>query len=335
MNSKSAVLGMMSAALALAATPAQAETLSVSAYLPADTDAGLPIEAIAVDDIGGAKGAQLGFELKKALERVRVTGEQWFEIVPLGAAPVDVVIQGSASIQSAVIDLEPKRERKCVEKNDDKKCIRYRTNVYECSRTEVSFYPDIEIVGREGELIYTARNEISRSKEVCADVGSRPSISGMSDALVSNFAWRVRNALAPRFLERDYRILERRKGLAKDDRKAFKQAVKLTKTDENAACDAFKALEANNPQHVSVLFNVAMCHERDGAYEESLATLERALAVEPKKVVALESVDRVDGWLRGIDQLNARAEIMHSRYPELADASEGASAAPADSSTDE
>lgn len=314
----SAITAFATGLAAITSASAQAETLTVGGHLPATTDVGLDVETIAVDDLSGGMGARLSYELKNALERTRVEDQNWFEIVPLGAEPVDAIIQGSAGIQSSVLQLEPKRERECVEKDKDKKCVRYRTNVYECTRTEVSFFPDIEIVGREGEILYTARNELNRNEDVCADTGSPPSVSAMSDALVSNFAWRVRNALAPRFLSREYRVLERRKGLEKADRKAFKEALRLTKTDENAACEAFQALEAANPQHVSVLFNVAMCQERDGNYETSLATLERALAVEPKKLMALESVDRVQSWIRGEDQLIARAEIMGARYPDFA-----------------
>ncbi len=314
--------GALCAGLALAATSVHAETLTVGAHLPASTDAGLEIETISVDTLSGSKGAQLAFELKDALQKARAQNETWFEVVAIGATSVDAVIQGSAGIESSVIELEPKGERKCAKKDEDKKCIRYKTTYYDCSRTEVSFYPDIEIIGRDGAILYAARDEISRSKEVCADTGSPPSISEMSESLVSGFAWRVRTALAPRFLEREYRILERRKGLEKADRKAFKQAVKLTKSDQDAACDAFKSLEASNPQHVSVLFNVAICHERNGEFALSLETLQRALAVEPQKLMALESVDRVDGWMRAEDQLAARVEILNRRYADVDGAGE-------------
>ncbi|MEL7190575.1 MAG: hypothetical protein AAGK17_13560 [Pseudomonadota bacterium] len=294
--------------------PAQAETLRLGAHLPAGTDAALDVEAIAVDDLGGSKGSQLAFELKEVLQKARVHDEPWFDVIAIGAGPVDAVIQGGANVDASVIELEPKRERKCDEKDDDGKCIRYRTDVYECTRTEVTFYPDIEVVGQKGRLLYASRDAISREKEICADFGPPPSIREMTDGLVGSFAWRVRNALAPRYYERDYRILERRKGLEKADRKAFKAAVKLTKSDEDAACEAFKALEVNNPTQVSVLFNSAMCHERAGDFDASLAVLERALAVEPKKLMALESVDRVEGWIKAEEQLAKRADILTQRY---------------------
>ncbi len=303
--------------LAVAATPASAETLTVGAHLPATTDAGLEIETISVDTLSGSKGAQLAYELKDALQKARAQNEPWFEVITIGATPVDAIIQGSAGIQSSVIELEPKGERKCAEKDNDNKCVRYKTTYYDCSRTEVSFYPDIEIIAQDGAILYAARDEMTRSKEACTDSNSQASIPEMSDGLVSGFAWRVRSALAPRFYESQYRILERRKGLEKADRKAFKNAVKLTKSDEDAACDAFKALEASNPQQVSVLFNVAMCHERNGEFALSLETLQRALAIEPQKLMALESVDRVEGWMRAADQLAARAEILNRRYADV------------------
>ncbi|KWV92698.1 tetratricopeptide repeat protein [Erythrobacter sp. YT30] len=308
--------------VALAATlyagTAHAETLRVGAHLPATTDAGLNIETIAVDELRGAKGSQLAFELKETLGQTRVEGEPWFEIVPMNTSAVNAVIQGSASFQGSVVELQPKEVRECEEKNDDDQCVRYRTDIYECTRTEVSLYPDIEVIGEDGYVIHAVRDELRRAIDSCADAGASPSVNAMGDELIGNFVWQVRTALAPRYLQRDYRILERRKGLRKEDRKAFKAAVKLTKTDENDACDAFKELEANNPAQVSVLFNIAMCQEREGDYSASLATLDRALAVEPKKLMALESVDRVRAWMKAERQLREREANMLARYSEPA-----------------
>nr|WP_298926996.1 tetratricopeptide repeat protein [uncultured Erythrobacter sp.] len=295
---------------------AHAETISVAGHLPASSDAGLELEVIAIDPLDGNQGGKLGFELKKTLERARVDDDRWFDIAPGRSTPVDAVIQGSADSQSSITQLDDKEVRSCEKKNEDKKCIRYKTTYYDCNRFEVSLYPDIELVGRDGAVLYYERDELTRSEDHCDDSGSRPSRSEMTNGLVRSFAGRVRRALAPRNYSQDYRILERRKGLEKADRNAFKKAVKLTKTNEDAACDAFKAIEINAPTQPSVLFNVALCHERYGEYDLAREAYQRALDASPDKPMTLEAFDRVDNWERGRNQVAMRAEIMAARYAE-------------------
>ncbi|MCK0128663.1 tetratricopeptide repeat protein [Erythrobacter sp. F6033] len=317
-------IGSGAAALAAMMTTglAQAETISVEGYLPASSDAGIELEVIAVDPLDGNQGGKLGFELKKVLERAGVDNNRWFDVAPGRNTPVDAVIQGSADSQSSITQLEDKEVRSCEKKNEDKKCILYKTTYYDCNRFEVSLYPDIELVGRDGEVLYYERDELSRTEDHCDDSGSRPSRSEMTNGLVRSFANRVRRALAPRTYRQDYRILERRKGLEKADRNAFKAAVKLTKSNEDAACEAFKAIELHAPDHASVLFNVALCYERFGDYDMARETYQRALNASPDKPMTLEAFDRVDSWERGRNQVAMRAEIIAARYAEPADAAE-------------
>lgn len=309
--SVAAVLGA-----AIAGTIAHAETISVEGYLPAATDAGLRLEVIAVDPIDGNQGAKLGFELKQALERAHVDGEAWFDVAPGSNTPVDAIIQGAADSQSSITQLDDKEVRSCKKKDDDGDCVRYETIIYECNRFEVSLYPDIELVSREGEVLYYERDELSRVVDHCDDAGAGPSRSEMANGLIRSFADRVRRALAPRNYSQDYRILERRKGLGKGERNAFKRAVRLTKSDEDAACEAFRALEVTAPQQASVLYNVALCHERFGDYAMARQTYQRALDVSPDKPMTLEAFDRVDNWEQGRNQVFMRAEIMVARFSE-------------------
>lgn len=313
-----ATTGAVAVSVSLLASAAQAETIAVEGYFPATSDAGIELEVIGIDPLDGGQGSKLGFALKRALEQVRVDGETWFDIPASRNAAVDAVIQGAADDQSSITEIEDKEVRSCVRKDEDKKCIRYKTTFYACSRYTVSLYPDIELVSREGEVLYSARDEMTRSRDHCTDESSRPSQRAMLDDLVDSFAGRVRRALAPRFHRADYRILERRKGLEKADRKAFKDAIKMTKSNEDAACEAFNALEPANPAQASVLYNIALCHERFGEYEAARATYERALAAEPDKPMTLEAFSRVDGWMRGREQLAMRAEIMAARYADAA-----------------
>ena len=300
--------------LVAAATPAIAETINSGGYYPANSDAGLGLETIVVESIDGDEGAQATFELKRALDGLQIDGEQWFEVVPVDFEAADAFIRGSAETSSSVTDLEDKKVTTCVEKDDDGKCLRNKVSFYSCSRYSVTFYPDIEILRPDGSVLYSMRDEDRSSADYCNDEDSRPSLQRMGDRLVENFASQVRHSLAPRFRRSDYRVLERRKGLEKADRKLFKQALKLTKSDEDAACEVFKGLEANNPQQVSVLFNIGLCHEAAGDYALAEEFYQRALDVEPNKWETAEAMKRIDQQNAAEEQFAARAEILQARY---------------------
>ncbi|TRD10423.1 hypothetical protein FGU71_00070 [Erythrobacter insulae] len=305
---KTAGLAMAGAMITGAAV--HAETLKIEGHLPAASDAGVEHQIIAIDDLNGAQGAKLGFELKTALERIRVDGDLWFDVAAFGSPGVEAVIQGSGDLQSSVTDVDPKQVRTCETKDAEENCIKYKTTAYDCSRYEMSFFPDIELVARSGEVLYSARDTLKSSTLYCTDEAERPSHGAMANVLIQQFSDRVRDELAPRYLRADYRVLERRKGLSEPDRDAFKQALRLTKSNEDAACDAFRALDEKYPRQASVVFNVALCFERAGEYGMARETYQRALNAEPNKPMTLEAMARVDNWERGEDQLNRRAAFL-------------------------
>ena len=313
------------------AAPAMAEPIASGGYYPANSDAGLGLETITVDPIDGPEGAKVAYELKQALDGLTIDGEQWFEIVPSDFAAVDAVIRGSADSSSSITELDDKKVTRCVEKDDDGKCVRNKVSYYSCSRYSVTFYPDIEILRPDGSVLHSVRDEARRSTDYCSDEDSRPSVQRMGDRLIENFASTMRHTLAPRFRSSDYRLLERRKGLEKADRKQFKQGLKLTKTDEKAACEVFKGMVESNPQQVSVLFNVGLCHEAAGDYTLAEVFYRRAWDVEPDKWMTDDALKRIAKQQQAEEQFAQRAEILAARYAEaeaeepasdLADASE-------------
>lgn len=322
MNSRKCLSVALAASIALTGTHAAAEVIAADGFSPATSDAGLGVETISVEPFDGSDGSKVAFELKEALDGLRLDDEQWFEIVPSTAEFVDATFSGSADSNSSVTEQDDKRVTTCAEKDDDGDCIRNKVSYYSCSTYEVSLRYDVELVGSEGQVLYSVRDEDSSSRDYCTDEDSRPSIQRMRDRLAASFATRTRWALAPRYFRSDYRLLERRKGLEKADRKLFKQGLKLTKSDASAACEVFKGLEANNPQQVSVLFNIGLCHEsrRDFALAETYYA--RAESIEPGKWMTNDSLERVAKRIEAESQFARRSEILTSRYAEAEAVSE-------------
>ncbi|MEM7666710.1 MAG: hypothetical protein AAF250_12705 [Pseudomonadota bacterium] len=301
----------------MAAVGASAETIQAEGHFPANSDIGLGLELIAVDTIEGPVGAKVAFELKDALDGLRIGDEQWFEITRGDLETADAMFVGTADTSSSVTELDDKEVVSCAEKDSDDNCIRETTSYFSCRRYEASFFPDIELISANGDVIYSIRKEETASTDYCSDEETRPSVSDMSDDLMSSFAYRIRYMLAPRAVRSDYRLLEKRKGLEKPDRKLFKQGLKLTKTDEDAACDVFKGLEATNPQQSSVLFNVGLCHERAGDIALADELYRRASDADPGKWMIDEALERIGKKLEAEAQFAQRAEILQARYAQL------------------
>ena len=164
--------------------------------------------------------------------------------------------------------------------------------------------PDVRIATRDGRRLYAKSDFLSTAQTYCADSYSQPSADEMLDGLVQQFARNVRLDLAPEYRNEGIRVLESRSGIAKADRKAFREAIKLTKNDPYGACLGFKALEAGNPDDVSVLFNIGLCHEGEDDLDTAETFYRRVLAVEPGKDYAEAGLRRIASRRRADTQMD-------------------------------
>ena len=124
--------------------------------------------------------------------------------------------------------------------------------------------------------------------------------------LVDRYADSVRSDLAPVQRSNDVRVMESRDGLAGEDSRAFRQAVRQVEDDAGAACDAWAALEARHPQHLSVLFNIGLCLESSGRLDDAYAYYGRALAVDDDAGYPSDGARRIERRKRAEAQLASR-----------------------------
>lgn len=94
-------------------------------------------------------------------------------------------------------------------------------------------------------------------------------------------------------------------GFVRADRNPFRDAVKLTDDDPDAACRAFAALEATNPEHLSVLFNIGLCWEASKQYERAAEYYRKALSVDADHDYPQRGMSRVRSFLRGAAYVDA------------------------------
>ncbi|MEO9463277.1 MAG: hypothetical protein ABJ242_11140 [Marinomonas sp.] len=295
---------------ALMAIPASAEVLPTSGVYPARSDVTTKIDTIAIEALDGSQGAAQRFILRDRLERVQIEGQPWLRIVPRETDGTQTTITGSVGHDSLREELDDKEVEDCVKKNAEKECIKYRTTFVPCNRLTVRLYPDLSMLDREGRELLGFSARMVQSEDYCEDDDDVPSKSEMLDALHNDLASDIRREIAPVHIFRDIRILERRKGLVKEDRSAFKDAVRMTKNDALAACMVFEGLEARNPNQASVLFNIGLCKEGSGELDAAAEYYTRTQAVAGEKSYINEAFDRVELFRRGERQLELREQAF-------------------------
>jgi len=312
-------------ALAIAQSGARAETLRVSGVTAPRANIAGDMELIVMERLRGDLGSDAEFALRDALARVSIAGEPWFEILtpealnnavveiesedgstydqPLAA---DATFRGSVRSEVLERDIEPRFETECVERAADNSCTKESEVRIECAELTVRIRPRLALINGTGQQIYTYGRANLRQERYCADDIDVPSVLDMSDGLIDQMASDMRRDLAPFEYTRWVRVMERRRGLKGDDRDAFRDAVRLTKQNARAACDAFRALEASNPQHLSVLFNIGLCHESSQEIDLATDYYQRALAIDPDHDYPRRGLSRVRRYQSGLAFLAER-----------------------------
>lgn len=318
-------LAIGAGAAGFACTAAQAETLPVEGIYAAGADAPSRARSIAIADFSGRGGERLAFAIDSALRAAVIEGRPWFALTftaPAfgdsytfdgGADPgtptrggADAVMRGIAEVQWRDVDSGTKEVEECAAKDDRGKCLEKKKVTYTCRAREVTMRPEVRLVAREGELLYAKGDTLTVSRRFCKDERGSPSVDSMVEELAGQFALALRHDLAPEYRAEDIRLLESRSGIAKADHAAFRDALRLTKTDIAAACDAFAALEAGNPQDITVLFDIGLCHESAGDLAAAAEHYEAVLALRRGKVEAEEGLARIESRLRAERQLALR-----------------------------
>lgn len=318
-------IGLFAAAVLVGAGAAHAETLPVEGIYAAATDAPSRARSIALADFPGRAGERLAFAIDSALRGAIIEGRPYYALTftaPAfgdsytydGAADsrsgsragADAVMRGMAQVNWRDVDAGTKQGEEC-EKYSGSICIAKKKVNYVCSAREVSYRPEVRLVSREGDMLYAKADTLTTSRRYCEDDKTPPSVDAMVEELAGRFALAVRRDIAPQYLREDIRLLESRDGIAKSDHAAFREGLRLTKSDIRAACDAFAALEAGNPQDITILFNIGLCHESAGELDAAAERYNAVLGLRRGKLEAADGLARIASRRRAEDQLAAHA----------------------------
>ena len=326
---KSALAFPIAALALLAAAPVAAETLSIESIEPAGSEALIGVRTIAVEPFLGLGGDDFRARMISSLASANVDGQPLFEIRNgFDRDDADIVIGGRLGWDQDIYSVEPEITKKCVERDDDDKCIKRVRKVIPCNRLDVSISPELHIrEADDAELIFAFSDYRTNGVTHCSR-HSLPSGDGIGERLLSSTVSDLRRELAPRQVRTDQRILERREGMKGEGREQFKQAIKLVEHDPILACMTFRQLEAEYPAHASVLFNIALCSEADGNFEQAVAYYNKVLESDAGHARSRGGITRIAATRLAEQQLAAHFADEALAEETLASDGRGESGAP-------
>jgi hypothetical protein len=279
---------------AMQAGSAQAETLEISGLYPARFAEASQTRTIRFDPLQGNGGEALQFELETSLASVDVDGQPWFDLRRSSrSVQAEATLSGSADVRiSNAAYLEYRS--KCIERDQDHKCVLKKEWTERCYSRTVTVNAAVELTADDGRRLYTARKPKSDYDSSCSGSYNLTSVDNSVKKLLTDIANDVRQDIAPQFRRDRIRVSEDRKAMPKDVAAQFKQAVKFTKTDADAACQLWKDIDGQWAESGPVIYNLALCAEQREQFAEAEALYARAQILRPDLKKAFSGPERIE-----------------------------------------
>ncbi|TGX55155.1 tetratricopeptide repeat protein [Sphingomonas gei] len=251
---------------------AQAEVLEITGEFPANNREASFLESISVDRFGGGDGAALQIAIERAL------GGSQFQLLAgrTGRDTAEGSISGSVS--SGVDESSfTKKEKQCVSKDGDGKCTKEEQVEIRCKRRIIDIKADIRIVrNTDGRIVYSQPKPFREEVSWCPGGNAGRTAEDVIEGAIRDIAGSLRGDLVPHVDTYKIRVRESTKGLSKETANRFKGLVKLTKRDPRGACAGWEAMQSEAPGYPSLLFNLGLCAEQRGEYEQALSLYQDA-----------------------------------------------------------
>jgi len=289
--------------------PARAEVLTVSGVYAGGSDAAAEVHSIAVERFGGVDGTTLSLRIEDMLRDVVIHGANWFSVMPaMPGTDADALLRGSASA-----DVREERTRqtrnRCVARDENGKCTENKDIEVNCTSRTVILEYSVRLTGFDGRSYYMGDGQPQQQVTYCPEDTGVKTVESTVRELAEQAARDTRHALAPRNERRDIRVMETRKGLSGDVSKAFAAAVKLTKTDQQAACDKWAEIAVSAPSHLSTVFNLGLCAEMRGQLDVAESYYRHALELSPRHDYPSSGLSRVHSRNRALWQMEVHGGV--------------------------
>ncbi|QDZ07126.1 tetratricopeptide repeat protein [Sphingomonas panacisoli] len=249
------------------------ESASMTGKFPAGVREADRLGVVVVDRFDGRDGRQVESVLEQAIG------------APNGQP--DGVLSGGVTTGVEENRYQGSEER-CVEweKGDRSKACTKRAQVpVPCTRRVVVVTVSVRLMRLEDNLSVYSDNKSGRSEiSWCEGRSPYTTVEQMVTAQIRDIANTIRGDVRPYTQTYRVRFREERDGMRKDIGNQFKAVVKLSQNNTAEACRQWAAMNGQMPNHPSVLYNLGVCAEAAGRYEDALAGYRAAqAALLPKK----------------------------------------------------
>lgn len=277
-----------------ASVAVHAETLPIDSIYPAGNDRMASLNSLAFSTFSGREGQALAFNLEQKVRDASIRGRPYFTIVPVGMKPLaDATIKGDAAARFETRGEIVKRQE-CAATNAKGKCVERRWVEKRCTRRIVTLVYTIAAEGPGRERLFSTSSSIADSALICPDIGGAPSDEMVVEKLVNDVASALRVQFAPYEMREDIRVKEGTEGLQGNAKKSFKQGIKLTKKNTNAACEVWAEVNELVSDHPPTLYNLGLCAESRRDFLNAIALFKRVADINRSETYATEGIKRIE-----------------------------------------
>ena len=307
---------------------------TVRTLLPAKHHETTQYKNISVLPFAGHRGDLIASELESELVNININGKPFFNVVErvqleyalseleLGqtglidsrsAVKVGKMIGAEGMYTGQLITLDVDEQyytedrRECVQHKDPKNvysdCVTWQNKAVNCSKKIATFHfaPKLIVVA-SGRVVYAKNIQETAEDSSCVDQSTTISTDQALLAQAKRAAFKrfVRD-VAPTYSNQDIDLIDDVKGLSEASSQSFSSAIDFAEKGRmDRACQLWKrTLEVNGKGTFPVLYNLGLCAETAGNYNQAQARYQQAdqLLASPNETVSA-AVTRIQEKIR-------------------------------------
>jgi len=303
---------VLAVALLCLAMPAAAETLTIRGSDPAGANVN-DLLRVSVERFEGEDGAAVAQHLEAELGNAQFEGRRYYRIIaPESGAPTDALVTGTTRASVEEVPVTEKRKR-CVEHDstEKKKCLKEVKVDIRCRLRTITVTTTARLVAiDDGSVRYTRPLSARDQVTYCPDRSASRSVDDYIEWAQRDHVKTIRRDLAPRDYVLDVRVEESTKGLIKPAQTAFKNAVRLTKSDQAGACAAWTALTRDVEPTAALAFNLGLCAEMQSDFTAAIDWYGEAERQGSRSNAIAEGIERIDSRRRALVDWDARKLLL-------------------------
>ncbi len=249
--------GLALAALAIGGA-AWGESAEMRGKFPANVREANYLEAIVVDRFYGRDAGQAQTIIEN--------------MVGIPSGRPDGSLSGSVTTGVDVSKYQG-NEDQCIEWKDGKKggqCLKRGSVPVPCQRRIINLTISVRLVRlADNQPLWSDNKQLRDEITWCADRQPQRTTEEAISSMIRTLAEKIRYDVRPVYSNYKVRFREDRDGMPKDLGNEFKIIVKRSNKDVPGACADWTAFNGKLPNHPSVLYNLGVCAEAQGAYGDA------------------------------------------------------------------